>query len=208
MFFLRRPAEQQVRLLLAERESAPFSYPSVGATRATPPPGWRINHMRALAGKGRLAYEAIAAALFSWQLLAIQGLEVFPSTPAPQPHTNVAILSRHFGIWSVDFCRVLYVLKEEPEQNGKILRTGFGYGTLPGHAVKGEERFSVEWHPATEEVWYDIFSFSLPANLLVRLAAPLARATQRRFARASLKKAARIAKTGSKGNLQTPLFRE
>jgi uncharacterized protein (UPF0548 family) len=197
MFFLRHPTEQQIRSLLAERESAPFSYADVGATLATPPPGWRVNHMRALVGKGRLAYEAIAAALFSWQLLAIKGLKVFPSTPVLQPHTNVAILSRHFGIWSVDFCRVIYVLKEEPEQNGKILRTGFGYGTLPGHAVKGEEIFSVEWHPATEEVWYDIFSFSLPANLLVRLAAPLARVTQIRFARASLEKAASVAKASS-----------
>jgi len=110
MFFLRRPTEQQIRSLLAERESAPFSYPSVGATRAAPPPGWRINHLRALAGKGSSAYEATATALFSWQLLAIQGLKVFPSTPVLQPHTNVAILSRHFGIWSVDFCRVVYVL--------------------------------------------------------------------------------------------------
>lgn len=197
MFFLRRPTEQQIRSLLAERESARFSYPSVGATRATPPPGWRINHMRALVGKGRSAHEAITAALFSWQLLAIQGLKVFPSTPVLQPHTNVAILSRHFRMWSVDFCRVIYVLNEQTEQNGKILRTGFGYGTLPGHAVKGEELFSVEWHPATEEVWYDIFSFSLSANLLVRLAAPLARATQIRFARASIEKAVLVTRASS-----------
>ena len=173
----------------------PFSYPNVGATRGTPPPGWRVSHMRALAGKGRSAFEATTVALFSWQLLAIQGLEVFPSTPVLHPRTNVAILSRHFGIWSVDFCRVIYVLHDEPEQNGAILRTGFGYGTLPGHAVKGEEVFSVEWHPATDEVWYDIFSFSLPANLLVRFAAPLACATQRHFAQASLDKAAQLIKT-------------
>lgn len=61
--------------------------------------------------------------------------------------------------------------------------------------MKGEEIFSVEFHPATEEVWYDIFSFSLPANSLVRLAGPIARATQRRFAKASLQKAAALAQT-------------
>lgn len=124
MFFLRRPTEQQINSLLASRQSMPFSYPDVSATRATPPPaGWRINHMRALVGKGKPAYESTVAALFSWQLLAIQGLQVFPSTPSLEPHTNVAILSHHFGIWSVDFCRVIYVLNNQPEQNGQVLRT-------------------------------------------------------------------------------------
>src|SRR6266478_469196 len=84
-------------------------------------------------------------------------------------------LSRHFGVWSLDFCRVVYVLNAEPEKNGSIERTGFAYGTLPGHAVRGEEIFSVEWHPVTQEVWYEIFSFSQPANSLIRLAGPLAR---------------------------------
>jgi len=61
--------------------------------------------------------------------------------------------------------------------------------------VKGEEIFSVEFHAAAEEVWYDIFSFSQPANSLIRLASPIVRATQRRFAKASLQKAGTLAKT-------------
>jgi uncharacterized protein (UPF0548 family) len=149
--------------------------------------------MRLLVGTGRATFDTVVEALFSWKLLAIDGLQVFPSTSTLQTGTDVAILSRHFGIWSVDFCRVIYVLKDEPEQDGKVLRTGFAYGTLPGHAVRGEEIFSIEWHPATEEVWYDIYSFSLPGAPLVRMIAPIARATQRRFARASLEKALRLA---------------
>lgn len=194
MLLLRRPTDQQIHTLLAARESFPFSYSAVGATRSTPPAGWSINHMRQLIGNGKAAYQRAVAALFSWQLLAIDGLEVFPSPATLQPHTNVAMRSRHFGIWSVDFCRVIYVLQDQPENDGALLRTGFGYGTLPGHAVRGEEVFSIEWHRAPQEVWYDIYSFSLPATLLVSLIGPLARATQRRFARASLEKAATIAK--------------
>jgi uncharacterized protein (UPF0548 family) len=87
---------------------------------------------------------------------------------------------------------VIYVLRDEFERDGRLLRTGFAYGTLPGHAVRGEEIFSIEWHPATQEVWYDIYSFSLPATPLIKLLSPIARATQRRFARASLE-AARLA---------------
>jgi uncharacterized protein (UPF0548 family) len=193
MLFFLKPSETFIQSLLAERGAMTYSYPHVGATRSAPPAGWRINHMRLQVGNGRARFDALTEALFSWKLLAIDGLEVFPSALALQPGTDVAILSRHFGIWSVDFCRVIYVLKDEQEQNGAVLRTGFGYGTLPGHAVSGEELFSLEWHPATEEVWYDVYSFSLPATPLVRLVAPLARATQRRFARESLEKAARWA---------------
>jgi uncharacterized protein (UPF0548 family) len=193
MLFLRKPSEHTIRSLLAQRQAIPFSYPHVGATRTAPPAGWRINHMRQLIGAGPAVHERVAAALFSWRLLAIDSLQVFPSTPTLQAGTNVAILSRHLGIWSVDFCRVIYVLHGEPEQGGKVLRTGFGYGTLPGHSVHGEEIFSLEWHSGTEEVWYDIYSFSLPATRLISVIAPVARATQRRFARASLERAAKLA---------------
>lgn len=193
MLFLLKPSENSIRSRLAERAAMTYSYPHVGATRSKPPAGWRINHLRLQVGTGRAKFDTVVNALFSWKLLAIDGLEVFPSTPTLDRNTDVAILSRHFGIWSVDFCRVIYLLRDEPEQDGKVLRTGFGYGTLPGHAVRGEEIFSVEWHPATDEVWYDIYSFSLPATPLVRLIAPIARATQKRFVRASLEKAARPA---------------
>lgn len=149
--------------------------------------------MRQLVGTGLAVHKRVAAALFSWKLLAIDGLQVFPSTPTLQAGTNVAILSRHLGIWSVDFCRVIYVLHDEAKNDRAILRTGFAYGTLPGHAVCGEEIFSIEWHPATQEVWYDIYSFSLPATRLISMIAPFARARQRRFAGASLEKAAKLA---------------
>ena len=155
--------------------------------------------MRKFLGKGRNVHDKAANALFSWELLTIGVAELVCSASRAVPNVDVAILSWHFGLWSVDCCRVIYVLKDEQEGGGTIQRTGFGYGTLPGHAVSGEEIFSVEWHPATEEVWYDIFSFSRPANWLVQLAAPIARATQRRFARASLEKAVLLA-SRSEGN--------
>ena len=193
MLFLRKPSPRALDSLRLERSSESFSYPHVGATRSAPPAGWPVNHQRALLGRGPAAHERAVRALFSWRLLAIEGLAVYPSTPTVEPRSEVAILSRHLGIWSVDFCRVIYRLEEEPEADRTRLRTAFAYGTLPGHAVRGEELFSIEWHLPTEEVWYDIFSFSLPATPLVRLAAPLARATQRRFARASMENAARLA---------------
>jgi uncharacterized protein (UPF0548 family) len=193
MFFKIRPTDQKIRSLRDARKELSFSYADVGATRMTPPSGWRINHMRSRLGRGRVVHDKAVNALFSWELLTVGSLEVFATAPGVVPQADVAILSRHFGIWSVDFCRVIYVLNEEPENGGAMLRTGFGYGTLPGHAVRGEEIFSIERHLATQEVWYDIYSFSLPANPLLRLLSPFALAAQRRFARASLQKAVRLA---------------
>ena len=121
MLFFRKPSESSIRSLLAERGAMTYSYPQVGATRSAPPAGWRINHLRLKAGSGRAKFDALAEALFSWKLLAIDGLLVFPSAPALQPGTDVAILSRHFGIWSVDFCRVIYVLQDEQEEPVSVI---------------------------------------------------------------------------------------
>ena len=196
MLFIARPTDQEIHARLATREAMPFSYSEVGATRSTPPAFYRINHMRALLGKGEEVHARAVSSLLSWRLLTVAGLEIFPSQPPIEPQTNLALLSRHFvrlgGLWSLDFCRVIYILEAQPENGGAIRRTGFAYGTLPGHAVRGEEIFSVEWHTATGEVWYDIFSFSLPANVLIRLAGPLARAAQKRFASASLSEASHL----------------
>lgn len=189
MIFLRRPAAEEIHRLLATRGAMSFSYSEVGATRSTVPRGYRINHMRAPLGTGKDVHNRAVNALLGWKLLAVAGLELFPDHPAMRPQTNVALLSPHFGLWSLDFCRVIYVLKDESEKDGAIQRTGFACGTLPGHAVRGEEIFSIEWHAATEEVWYEIFSFSLIASPLVRIVAPFARATQKRFASASVRAA-------------------
>jgi uncharacterized protein (UPF0548 family) len=197
MLFLQRPTEKQIYELLAERKSMPFSYSDVGATRTIPPHGYRINHMRAPLGKGPEVHGRAVDALTSWKLLTVAGLELFPTHPAMQSQTTVAMLSRHFGLWSLDLCRVIYLLNAEPENDGDIQRTGFAYGTLPGHAVRGEEIFSVEWHRTTDEVWYDIFSFSEPASLLIRLGEPVARSAQKRFAAASINEALRQASDGT-----------
>ena len=52
MLFIARPTDQEIHARLAAREAMPFSYSEVGATRSTAPEGYRINHMRALLGKG------------------------------------------------------------------------------------------------------------------------------------------------------------
>jgi uncharacterized protein (UPF0548 family) len=91
---------------------------------------------------------------------------------------NVAILIRHFGFWSLNAARIVYVINQS---GGSISRFGFAYGTLIDHAESGEERFSVEWHSDDDSVWYDLFAFSRPRATSAKLAYPFARWLQRRF---------------------------
>jgi uncharacterized protein (UPF0548 family) len=93
----------------------------------------------------------------------------------------VVVFARLFGCWLLNACRIVYVVNEE----GPVTRYGFAYGTLPGHAESGEERFTVEWHEADDAVWYDILAFSRPHQVLARLGYPLTRRLQKRFARDS-----------------------
>lgn len=67
-------------------------------------------------------------------------------------------------------CRVVYVL-DEPQ------RRGFAYGTLPGHAERGEEAFLVDRHD-DGSVWITIRAFSRPANAFWWLVDPVLRIAQ------------------------------
>jgi uncharacterized protein (UPF0548 family) len=91
----------------------------------------------------------------------------------------VLILVRVAGFWWPNAARVVYVIDED----GPIARFGFANGTLPGHLLRGEERFLVEWDRREGSVWFDIHAFSRPSSLLARLGRPIVRRCQKRFGR-------------------------
>jgi uncharacterized protein (UPF0548 family) len=53
------------------------------------------------------------------------------------------------------------------------------------HVETGQEKFLIEFDPATGNVWYELEAVSRPRHPLVRLGFPIARALQHRFARDS-----------------------
>jgi hypothetical protein len=55
-----------------------------------------------------------------------------------EPGATVAVLISHLGFWSLNACRVVYVVDE----HGSSEKYGFAYGTLPDHGER-EERFTV-----------------------------------------------------------------
>ena len=103
----------------------------------------------------------------------------WPDTPI-EPGATVAVLVSHLGFWSLNAARIVYVIDDRGSSEGY----GFAYGTLPDHMERGEERFTVEFNTDDQTVWYDIYALSRPSTL-ARLAYPLARTLQKRFARDS-----------------------
>ena len=182
MILLRKPDRDFVRRQAVVQASQSFTYDSVGATSSKPPPGYVVDHNRVLLGNGEAVFNAAKGALRAWKQFRFDWLEVpLPETPI-QVGEIVPVLARVFGIWSLNYCRIVYVL----EETGPISRFGFAYGTLSDHAESGEERFLIEWDQASGEVSYDILAFSRPNEFLARLAYPLVRRLQKRFARESI----------------------
>lgn len=181
MFLLREPSALLIESFLAAQRQQPFSYPEVGASRGPEPAGYNVDHNRVLLGSGEEAFARARSALRSWRMFDLDWCRLYPHDAPVEVGTTVAVLVRHFGFWSLNACRIVYLLDER----GGRQRYGFAYGTLAGHAEVGEERFSVEWDGTDGSVWYDLYAFSRPGHLLARAAYPLSRALQRRFARDS-----------------------
>jgi uncharacterized protein (UPF0548 family) len=102
----------------------------------------------------------------------------------------VVILVNHFGFWSLNACRIVYVFDEQRKY-------GFAYGTLYDHAERGEERFSVEWSVEDDSVWYNVLAFSKPRKWQAKIARPLSRFLQRRFVHDSMAEMKRAVHTAA-----------
>lgn len=82
--------------------------------------------------------------------------------------------------WVMLPLQVVYV--DEIRKSGKgPARFGYGSGTLQGHLLAGEERFSVELD-GDGKVWYEITSLSKPAHFLSFLGYPYVKLRQKHFA--------------------------
>jgi uncharacterized protein (UPF0548 family) len=189
VFLLLKPTAERIEQFLAAQDHRPFSYREVGYSRRGGPPGYKVDHNRIRLGEGRATFARAVNAMRSWKMFDLGWVEAFPATDVIKPGAAVAVRCRHFGFWSLNACRIVYLVDDE----GPIVRFGFAYGTLPDHAERGEERFTVEWHHADGSVWYDIYAFSRPNHPLARLAYPLARLLQKRFVWSSKRAMARAA---------------
>jgi uncharacterized protein (UPF0548 family) len=182
LFTLKRPSDHQLLTLIKRNKDAPFSYPAVGASRSGPvPPGYNVDRNRIRLGSGQDVFAKAQRALRSWAMFDLSWVSVFPRDVKIQAGALVAVIVSHFGFWSVNLSRIVYV--ENP--------CSFAYGTLGEHAESGEERFSITLNAIDGSVWYDVLAFSKPNHVLAKAGYPLSRILQKRFASDSMAAMAR-----------------
>ncbi|KAK4791730.1 hypothetical protein SAY86_032143 [Trapa natans] len=200
--FWTRPSPQQQKNCLSK--SGPLNYDAKyqGATskplatlkEETDPAkdGFLVNHARVLVGSGIGTYKRGKVALLNWRHFGLKWAFVDPKTPV-QKGVKFCACVKEFVPWLAMPLQVVYV---NDTQNSKkaVASFSFGSGTLGGHLLAGEERFSVELDE-NNQVWYEILSISKPAHFLSFLGYPYVQLRQKFFARQSTDAISRILKT-------------
>ena len=188
MWSFTRPTPERLQRLIASQETLALTYPQLGVSASGTLPGYNVDANRVLLGHGPAVFAAAREALRGWKQFPAPWTYIWASETPIAEGRSVAIVARAFGLWWPNTCRIVAVF-DEPT------RFGFAYGTLPRHVERGEEQFAVEQH-ADDSVWYTIRAVSRPGYWMVRLASPLTRRMQRRFARDSMAAMKAIAEGG------------
>lgn len=139
-------------------------------------------------------YLRLADGLLGWDLHRRSGLRVAADTPRAASGVEMA---SGVGLgplrWQAP-CRVLW--SAEPVLDGGVpvpgQRAGFGYGTLRGHPVAGEEGFYAELTP-DGQLFFRVAAYSRPANWFMALGSPVSRWTQELITRRYFRAARRLA---------------
>ena len=178
MFLLHRPSDRQIQSFLSAQQHSSFSYSPAELTRSSPPAGYSVDHNRIQLGSGAETFSAAVSAIQQWKMFDFGWVHLHSNQTPIEPRATVAVVVNHLGFWSINACRIVYVIDEDD-------RYGFAYGTLAEHAERGEERFMVERNRADDTVWYDLLAMSKPGPM-ARLAYPFTRKLQKRFAQQSM----------------------
>jgi uncharacterized protein (UPF0548 family) len=150
-----------------------LTYPQVGATKATLPPGYRHVRLHMTVGTGPSDFRAAVDLLMTWEMHRRAGLSVEASSPRVAVGEVVRLGFRLGPTTVLAPCRIVSVV-DEPR------RRGFTYGTLPGHPERGEESFVVSLLD-NQSVEFTVVAFSRPALWWSRAGAPVNRWVQRRI---------------------------
>lgn len=168
-----------------------FTYEERGATdRAYPEPldaGWpsgytvMVESHEIVAEDPSAAFIALTQGILGWELHRGAGLTMESDAERAAPGVRVVA---GFGVGPARIkapCRVIWSRPPRLDGAGRALpgqRGGFGYGTLPGHPVRGEEGFYAEL-TTDHRLVFICSAYSVPATPVFRLAAPVTRRAQK-----------------------------
>ena len=130
LFRLTAPSEAEIRRFISKQKDSGFSYPEVGASATAVPTGYNVDHNRVLLGRGEATWQRAVEAIRAWRMFSMPWVNLHSPSAPIQVGTDVAVSVHHFGFYSLNACRIVYVVDEDDPMK----RFGFAYGTLAEHA--------------------------------------------------------------------------
>lgn len=175
MHFTRRKVDGTAARALVERtRNAQLTYAPIGISLGWQPvpDGFRDVTTERVVGQGEDAYRKIGYALMHWEINRRAGFQVQPQHNSVRTGERVGLVMPMLGVMGVSaVCEVVAVVAEGD-------RTGFAYGSLPGHPMHGEESFLLSHRP-DDSVVMTVRAVSKPALWFTKIGAPLAHARQK-----------------------------
>jgi uncharacterized protein (UPF0548 family) len=170
-------------------ESAPTDGPAESGPEANGrwPAGYRRVQRRIRVGRGAEDYGRLARGILDWGIQRGAGLSIAERPDDAETSATGGSAMRiggrvvcGFGLGPVRLpipCEVVWLEKPAavvvlPDGTTQPQRSGFGYGTLPGHPASGEEAFIASLR-ADGGVYFELLAFSKPAGLIFRLGSPV-----------------------------------
>jgi len=141
---------------------------------------YNVDSYRIKLGEGEAVYTKAVLAFKGWRQFEVGWADAIAPDLNLIEGTDVAIVAKTLGLWSLSVCRIVYTV-DGNSPDGTKKKFGFASGTLPIHVERGEERFLIEWNLKTNEVFYEILSFSVPQAWFSSLAYPISRYYQDLF---------------------------
>jgi uncharacterized protein (UPF0548 family) len=184
VFSLTRPTAAEIDQQVATAANLPAAAPPLlsllnGLDPAERLPfGFAHDCKRSCIGLGGSAFIAAKAAFKQWVIFDLGWVRVANPQASIAADQIVAVEAHTFGLWTLNLSRIL-------EAVDSATRFGFVYATTAMHVEEGEERFLLEFDPASGDVCYEVEAVSRPRATLARIGFPITRAFQHKFSRDS-----------------------
>jgi uncharacterized protein (UPF0548 family) len=183
VFSLKRPTAVAIERTVATADSVRWARPRFlsverGLIVGRLPISFARDFSQSSVGRGEAAFSKARGAFERWEMFNLGWVRVANATARIVAGQIVAVEAHTFGLWSLNFSRVLDAV-DTPNC------FGFLYATTEIHVEQGEERFLLEIDHGSGEVKYTVEAVSCPRSSLARLGYPITRSFQHRFARDS-----------------------
>jgi uncharacterized protein (UPF0548 family) len=175
---LRRPSKDALAALVESDRRKPLSYGEGLLNRVSEERGWFIDRHRETVGHGVTDFEGACEALRQWAQFH-RSWAIAAQPPAPiRIGETVGYSARALGLWWSYTCRIVDTFDRTGNATSVF---GFDYGTIRGHAERGEERMLVTLDRASGQVWFELFAMSRPGRWFMWFGLPFGRKMQARF---------------------------